>query len=262
MLLVTLFGGVVAVALLYFIFGLLRLPHFWRGVLAGGIPVVAYVIYAMQHWGGGDVLSIHMAVYLATAVGLTLVMSRKREEGKKAHWIPQLFVLFFVVLVVIQANLVYISGQGLPESVARWLLPEPKHKGVQKGSEITTAFSGVVHHGDEAAKSVGAYRSQNERERKLGWKVTVKGVVGMQADVRREIIATVLDRDLKPLHGEVRLLLGHPGEARKQEVPLTEVEAGRYRTELTLPAAGNWSIGLRIKAGNDVLESEQVVDVL
>ncbi|MBL8506462.1 MAG: nitrogen fixation protein FixH, partial [Methylobacillus glycogenes] len=63
----TLFGGLVFAIALYFLLRALRLANFWAAVLSGAIPFVMYIVYSTQHWGGGDVLAIHFAVFLANA---------------------------------------------------------------------------------------------------------------------------------------------------------------------------------------------------
>lgn len=260
MLLETLFGGVLAVVVIYLLLGLLEVSHYWRGVMSGGIPTLAYVGYSLVHWGGGDVLSIHVAVYLATAVGMALIMGKEKAPGQRMHWIPKLFSFLLVLLMVVMGVLVYIAGSGVPDSVAKWLLPVPKSK---VRGEVSTGFAGVVHHGNEAAKEVNSYQAKLNKEKKLGWNVVVDGIKNLRVGQQSIVRATVLDAAGKPLAAEVWLVVMRPGaeETTRNDIVMSPVGSGKYQAVIEPPGAGNWTIGIHIEAGKDVLDSEQIIPV-
>jgi hypothetical protein len=63
----TLFGGLIAVVILYFVARRAGLPNFWSALLSGGVPFLAYLVYCLKYGFHGDVLTIHLVVYWATA---------------------------------------------------------------------------------------------------------------------------------------------------------------------------------------------------
>ena len=69
--LLTLFGGLVAVLVVYAIGGIFRsLSPMLRAVLAGVIPLIGYFVLIVGRWPGLDVVAIHISVFLATALVL------------------------------------------------------------------------------------------------------------------------------------------------------------------------------------------------
>lgn len=158
--LLTLFGGAVLIAVLYFLLGLMRLPNYWRAVISGGFLLITYFIFATRDWPGLDVAAMHVAVFIATAVILSLRASRRGEPAKKMHWAPKALIVFFVFLFVIDGVFIYVATHGLPDSLAQHLMPGAKKGGAH------TAFPGVTPHGEDAAKPVNAHlKEQAEQHR-------------------------------------------------------------------------------------------------
>lgn len=157
--LLTLFGGAVLIAVLYFLLGLLRLPNYWRAVISGGVLLSTYFIFAARDWPGLDVAALHVAVFIATAVILSLRASRRGESAQKLHWAPKVFIVFFVILFVIDGVFIYVATYGLPASVAQ-LMPGAKKGGAH------TAFPGVTPHGEDAAKPVNAHLKEQAEQRR------------------------------------------------------------------------------------------------
>ena len=238
--LLTLFGGLVAVLVVYAIGGIFRsLSPMLRAVLAGVIPLIAYFVLIVGRWPGLDVVAIHISVFLATALVLfALTQFRGRSSGRM-HWAPKLLIGFFIGLVFLNATLLYIATKGLPEPVARWWLGS-------EGTAVYSGFSGVVEHGQGAAKAVSSELSQLHRESQLGWQVELNGLDG--AANTHPIQVRVKDRTGLPverIQAEVRLL--RPGApAPTLTLPLNAVEAGVYIGALTPPAAGRWLVELRL----------------
>ena len=106
-----------------------------------GLAVLAlYVPYAIVVWPGADVVAMHVAIFLVTAYALGLIGGHREtrmDDAQGFHWGPTLIVAFFVVLVLFDAVLVVVATRGLPEPVARVLLPQ-----AGKSREITSAFPG------------------------------------------------------------------------------------------------------------------------
>jgi len=237
----TLFGGLVAVLALYAIGGAFRgLSPMLRAALAGVVPLAGYFVLIVGRWPGLDVVAIHISVFLAAALVLfAFTQFRRRSSSGRMHWVPKLLIAFFIGLVFINAALLQIATQGLPEPLARWWLGSD-------GGAVYSGFSGVVAHGEGAAKAVSSELSEAHRESMLGWQVDVSGLDG--AGNVRPLRIRVKDRTGLPVEqvdAEVRLL--RPGAtAPALTLPLSAGEAGVYAGVLTLPATGRWLLELRL----------------
>ena len=120
----TLFGGLLAVALIFFIARRLALSTYWSGILGAVLTFLAYLAYSAGQWPGIDVLAIHLVVFTATAAMLG-IFSSLRQAKSKMHWAPKLIIAFFMLLVLINAALLSIATHGLPDSLSAWLVAQP-----------------------------------------------------------------------------------------------------------------------------------------
>lgn len=236
----TLFGGLVAVFALYVMGGAIRtLPPVLRAVLAGLLPLLVYFVLIVGRWPGLDVVAIHISVFLAAGLVLFAVTQFRRRSVGRLHWAPKLLITFFLGLVVVNATLLYIANKGLPEPVARWWLGSD-------GGAVYSGFSGVVPHGEGAAKAISSELSQAHRESQLGWKVEVSGLDS--TDAERVVRVRVKDRTGLPvdrIEAELRLL--RPGAAQPEiNLPLGALDPGVYGGVLNLPASGRWVAELRL----------------
>lgn len=245
--LTTLFGGLAAVFVLYAAGGFVRgLPLALRALLAGLIPLLAYFALIVGRWPGLDVAAIHISVFLAAALVLFALTQFRRRSGGRMHWAPKLLTAFFIGLVFLNATLLYIATQGLPEPVARWWL------GSSDGRAVYSGFSGVVAHDQSAAKAVSSELSQLHRESQLGWQVEVSG---FEATGRtRPIEVRVKDHTGLPVanaRAEVHLL--RPGAPKPvSTLSLDPVEAGVYIGTLVMPAGGRWLAEVRLLQGDEL----------
>jgi nitrogen fixation protein FixH len=257
-LLETLFGGPVLIAVLYFGLRLLRVQNYWRGVISGIVPLVAYIVYASRYWPGGEVVSMHIAVYLATATVLTLLGSRNAAEKTPMHWIPKTIVTFFLVLFVIQGTLMYISTRGVPLSVASWMFPRAE------SAKVHTAFPGVVAHGEDAAKTVAQHMKRMERQRELQWHVEISGLATLRQNVDGEVRVELRDKLLKPIDGAtVAFNLLRPATAEEDQngIVLQPAGPGLYSARVQPRDAGLWVAMVTIAYGGDTLETTQNIRV-
>jgi nitrogen fixation protein FixH len=236
---ITLFGGLAAVLVLYALAGLVRgLPPLLRAIIAGGVPLIGYFVLILGHWPGLDVVAIHISVFFATALVL-LALTQFRKRGGRMHWAPKLLMLFFAGLTVLMAAFLNIATNGLPEPIARWWLGS-------KGGPVFTAFSGVVSHGQGAATAISSELSESHREQLLGWQVEL---VGLDAPgPTRQIEARVKDRTGLPVDGvAAELTLQRPGApAPALRLPLSPTDGGVYLGSLSFPASGRWVAELRL----------------
>jgi nitrogen fixation protein FixH len=242
----TLFGGLAAVFVLYVMGGAIRsLPPILRAVLAGLIPLLAYFVLIVGRWPGLDVVAMHISVFLAAGLVLHAVTQLRRHSVGRMHWAPKLLTAFFLGLVVVNGSLLYIATKGLPEPLARWWLGSD-------GTAVYSGFSGVVAHGQGAAKAVSSELSQAQREAELGWQVEVSGLEGN--DPVRTIQVRVKDRTGLPvdrIEAELRLL--RPGAVQAAlTLPLVALDAGTYGGVLRPPASGRWLVELRLLRDRDV----------
>jgi len=236
----TLFGGLLAVLVLYAIGGRIRnLPPILRAALAGLIPLLGYFMLIIGRWPGLDVVAMHISVFLAAGLVLHAVTQFRRRSGGM-HWVPKLLIAFFLGLVVVNGSLLYIATKGLPEPLGRWWLGSD-------GGAVYSGFSGVVEHGQSAAKAVSSELSQAHSESELGWQVDVVGLDGNAAE--RVVEVRVRDRTGLPvdrIEAELRLL--RPGAAQPAlTLPLSALAPGVYGGVLGLPASGRWLVELRLQ---------------
>ncbi|MDP2830104.1 MAG: FixH family protein [Sulfuricellaceae bacterium] len=255
----TLFGGVLAIAAIYYLLKMLGVSNYWRGIISGLLPVSAYMGWSIIHWPGGDVLSMHMAVYMATATVLTLVGGRKSGERKALHWGPKLIMGFFLLLFAIDGSLLLISGQGIPEPIAKWLLP-PAKKSV---TPAHTAFSGVVPHGEEAAKTISQHRASTEKQNRLGWQVQTYGLEKITLGKEGMITVAVRDAEGKPLtKARAALAVIRPGATQpEQMLDLVETDPGDYRAPLNVLQPGVAVVVVRLQRDKDKFELERQIEL-
>lgn len=238
--LLTLSGGLVAVFVLYALGGRVPgLPPLLRALLAGLLPLLAYFLLIVGRWPGLDVAAIHISVFLAAGLVLHAVTQFRHRSGGRMHWAPKLLIVFFAGLAVLNGTLLYIATQGLPEPIGRWWLSHD-------GSTVHSGFSGVVQHGQQAAKAVSSELTQAHRESLTGWQVDVLGLGGDA--MARLAQVRVRDRTGLPVEGvEAQLRLLRPGAAQPVlTLALDARAAGVYEGVLQLPAGGRWIADVRL----------------
>jgi nitrogen fixation protein FixH len=198
----------------------------------------------MGNWPGMDVVAIHISVFLAAALVLFALTQFRRRGVERMHWAPKLLAGFFISLVFINATLLYISTQGLPEPIGRWWLGS-------NGGPVYSGFSGVVPHGQNAARAVSSELSEAHRESLLGWQVEVTGLDSVEST--RTIRVRIKDRTGLPVDRvAAELRLQRPGAAAPALIlPLNAADAGVYSGSLTPPAPGRWLVELRLMQGGE-----------
>lgn len=250
----TLFGGLLAVVLIFLLCRRYGLSAYWSGTLAGALPFLGYLGYVAGDWPEGDVLAIHLVVFMAGA-GVLGVFSSVRRNKEKLHWAPKLIIAFFLLLVVINAGLVSIATHGVPDRIAGWLLP--------RGGEETvhTVFPGVVPH--DRNKLYEPRQQQVAQQRELGWQLEFSGLDGMHSGKAVPVTLRVVDAAGEPVVAE-RVLMGFWRMANSKDdqlLSLAMVEPGVYRAELTLPDPGRWLMEIGIARGQDIYETRRALEV-
>lgn len=236
----TLFGGLAAVFAVYAAAGLVRgMSPILRAVLAGLVPLVGYFVLIIGRWPGLDVAAIHISVFLAAALVL-FALTRFRQAGAgRMHWVPKLLAAFFIGLVVVNATLLYIATKGLPAPIAQWWLGGD-------GKTVHSGFSGVVAHGEGAAKAVSSELSETHRELQTGWRVEVSGWDNEGAT--HALVVRMRDRTGLPVQGaRAEVQLSRPGAPNPTStLVLASSAPGEYTGVLALPAGGRWLADLRV----------------
>jgi FixH protein len=251
----TLFGGLAAVVALFVALG--RLPNPLRALIAAGLPLVGYFFFIIGHWPGMDVVAIHIAVFSGTAFVMLMTAHFRARATGKLHWAPKAFIGFFLILTVLMGTFLYIANDGLPPSVAAWVLP-----GADKAT-IRTGFSGVLEHGEEAAKAVNSQLGEQYRQNRLGWEVALQGL-RMPRRGENEVTVEVGDAaNNQPFPGLTAVLYakrpGDSGEGRAQV--MSEAAQGRFSARLSLPDSGRWLVSLTLTRGEDRFHQDWEVQV-
>jgi nitrogen fixation protein FixH len=216
--------------------------------------------YAMLDWPGGDVLAIYVALFLVCPYVLGIITSQRerrlalegKDTGRWFHWGPAVIILFFSVVFLVNATMVVMSRQGMPEPLARVLLPEGDRK-----RQVTMAFPGTVardFHKKEALYN--EYLEQAREQEARGWQVRQGWLEPPLAGQSKPFQVAVLARDGSPVVG-ARVLVDflRPSDERlDQRVELLERDPGLYRADIVLPVQGLWSTYLVIERGADLHE--------
>lgn len=253
---VTIFGGMLLTAIMYGLGRLARLSNFWSAVIAGALPTVAYLIYAVVSQPGLDVITIHVVAYPTVAVLFGLLYGSKADHSANMHWIPKLIVLFFVGLTVLMGAFVYIARQGIPPNLAQLLLPDAK------GKILHTGFAGVVEHSQEAANSISTHLDMQSKLTKLGWRLVVTGLSDLRDGVESPVEVLINDSETRPVENvKVALELSRPGQRGEVELNLTG-GLGGYHATLPGLQRGHWVAHIKLtRASGDTIDLEHDVDV-
>lgn len=242
-------GGVLVEVLLFVLLHrLFRLDGKAAGMVVGLLALLLYVPWAILTWPGADVFAIHLAIFLTVAYALGMVGSR---VGRGWHWAPALIVAFFVLVVVTNVVFLGVAEQGITGLFAQ-LLPAPK------GAEVVDSrFPGTVSHDFQKKEALyNDYLRQVETQQQRGWQVhkgwLYKPVAGQPAT----FVVVVADKAGVPLTGaEVSGRFLRTSNSRDDfDFSLTEVVAGEYRANLSMPLHGLWQLVLHIRRGNDLHE--------
>lgn len=253
----TLFGGTLLLVAMYFVLRLLGVSPYWRGVISGTLPSLAYIGFASRSWPGGDVVAVHLTVYLAAAVVLSIVGGRRKDSSAKLHWAPIVLIVFFTGLAVLMAAFMLIATRGLPTSVASLFLPNAANK------PIHTGFSGVIEHDENAAKAVSQHLNVLEKQKTLGWVVEIGGLEKISANKKAALDVTILDRDHVPLRdASVSVSLQQLAVPdNRYDLTMAAMATGAYRGEVSFNHAGHWVVTVTVMQGGDKFQVMQDVIV-
>ena len=263
-LLITLPVGIVLIMVSF-----LLLSRVYKGsayALGGIFALVVAMVYSMLaaiFWPGADVFAIHIALYLLSIYGMTIVMSQRQQklDGEKAklHWAPTTLFVFFGIILVTDSVLIFLAQSGMSPEWAERILPEPRGRGT-----VRSVFPGVVSHDfREKSDQFNEYKQQREQQATLGWKIKL----GWKDEAYSQI-ENILYVEIKTLEGinlndaEVVAQFLYPGDSKfDQTLFLARDIKGIYSTNVTLGKLGDWDmiLNIRHKTGRHELRTKTAV---
>ncbi|WP_026332811.1 FixH family protein [Thioalkalivibrio sp. ALE20] len=261
-LVITLGLGSAALALLFFlIYRFTRLRAYHAAAVVVAVMLFVFIPASILTWQGADVFAIHLALYVIVPYGLGIVFSQKEAEaaaGKahvgRLHWAPMVIVGFFTIIATVQAVLITLAHNGMPDRFIGTLLPEPD----APVERVTSAFPGLVDGFEDRDQALAVHRmSELEEQASRGWEIR-QGWLGEPRKGQTETLRVeVRDAEGRPLEGaEVTGTFLWLADHRKdQPFAMRERGDGFYEVDVALPEAGRWD--LRFFVERDGAQVEQ-----
>lgn len=248
-LLISLPAGILLIMLGYFLLSKLHKGSAY--ILGGIIALVVAMVYSMLaaiSWPGADVFAIHLALYLLTVYGMTLVYSQrqKKTEQQKSglHWAPVSLFVFFGIILVTDSVLILLAQSGMsPEWVNR-ILPEPS--GSRK---VRSVFPGTVSHDfREKSTQFNEYQQRHKQQSELGWSIKIGWQEEAFTGKRNTLFVEVRDRNGRLLtDANVVTRFLYPGDMKLDQThKLQSKTKGLYQADITLMNPGDWNMILNI----------------
>ncbi|WP_162085839.1 FixH family protein [Sulfuriferula nivalis] len=188
---------------------------------------------------------------------MTLLTGAKKEPSNRMHWIPKIFIGFFMVLFVVDGSFVSISSKGVSTQVASWFLPKANIK------PVYTAFSGVTRHDEHAGAPEAEQLKKLNSLQTLGWKIEIDGVNNLIAGEKltNAIVVNLHDKQNQPiLNADVQVRFFRAGNvAAVAESRLDDGGLGQYNGQFTIPHSGTWIMRTEIEAEGKRLEVDRDV---
>ncbi|MFO1430002.1 MAG: FixH family protein [Candidatus Competibacteraceae bacterium] len=245
-------GLIVGGSLLLFRFS--RLGVVAIAVTMALLALALYLPLVVLDWPGGDVLAIHLAVYLLSAFACSVFLRERQQHRRKPglHWGPLAIVGFFIGVVVLSVFFIVVAERGLAPSLNAYLFSSSTRQGI-----VSSRFPGVISHDFQQKEELyNEYLQQVQRQQARGWQVQ-KGWLSKPVAGTPTVFKVVIHtREGEPLTGAtVGGQFLRPADSRLDtSFTLPEVEPGGYQTSLNLPAAGLWNLVLHIRKGEELHE--------
>jgi len=230
-------GTILAFALFFSFYLVLK----WEGKKAAFLSIIImwllYFPLAYVYWPGIDVFAIHFVFYTMTGYGLGIITNvrstRMRREGEATqggwfHWAPALIVTFFLLLTIVEANLIAVSGLRKPGL--------------------------VVHDFREKENQYNNYQLQLAKQKQRGWKITGGWDKQPQHNISQPFIIKAADSAGNPItKANVTLkLLSTVDTDKDMDFILPETSDGVYAKDIILPLYGEWTILVTVTKQDDV----------
>jgi len=217
------------------------------------LALTVYLSLIIGHWPGGDIVAIHLALYLLASYGCGLFLGLREQSatqpGKRVrwHWGPALLIGFFVTLAAVNAVFIVLAQRGLSPQLSQRLLPA-------RENPVTSFFPGEISHDFQEKEALfNDYLAQRHRQEQRGWQVQ-KGwlqrpVFGQPATFK--IVVRSRDGDPVTDAAVTGRFLRPANSAQDTAFAMHETEAGVYLADLQLPAAGRWDLVLHVDKANE-----------
>ncbi len=249
---VTLSTGVLIITVLFFVLKwLTKIPSNIIGTIVAVITLVVFMPVAIIYWPGGDIFAIHLAIYMITVYGLSIVASR-REKNSGVHWAPVAIISFFVLLVLIDSFFVTIADKGLSSQVADFVLPES-----DSDSKATYNYPGkVVHDYYQKENLYNEYLENVEMRKQSQWKIR-KGWLTLPLVKQPAIFQLeIKDKDAKSITQATisGKFIRYSNSRLDTDFTMIHIKDGVYQVKVSLPEPGRWGLVLKIKHATIVYE--------
>jgi len=257
--LLTSLGIGVAIAIISFVVAYKTL-HFnakKSGFLSLAIVLGIYIPLAIIFWPGGDVFSIHLAIFGVVPYMLGMI-SHYREQAldseqrkKWFHWIPAMFFAFFLVVVVVNMTLVTLSTQGMSSDLLQWLLPK-------KTDEVyTSQFPGVISHDYQEKEALyNEYLAKLKKQKDRGWQIKQGWLIAPEQNKPAIFQIEARDKNGHIISGlNINLKFLRPSNFKyDKEFNMQEVLDGVYQQSVNFELPGNWDVVVMMTKADDIHE--------
>lgn len=243
----TLGGGTILAFLLFFGF---YLGLKWEGKKAAFVTILLmwllYFPLAILYWPGIDTFAIHFVFFTMAGYGLGIITNvratRMKMEGEGTsggwfHWGPAIIVTFFLLLTIVDSNIISIAGQYKPGIVA--------------------------HDFREKEGQYNSYQKQMAAQAKRGWKVSGGWDYPPKKDIAKPFVITALDHEGQPIdQAKVTVkFLSTVDTDKDQNIALKETSKGVYRHEVTLDSYGEWTIVVEVRKAEALHELTGKIEI-
>ncbi|WP_019558399.1 FixH family protein [Thioalkalivibrio sp. ALE12] len=263
-LVITLGVGTAALAILFaLIYRFTRLKAYSTSAVVVALMLFVFIPYSILTWQGADVFAIHLALYIIVPYGLGIVFTQKEaeaESGGKAkigrlHWAPLVLVGFFTIVASVQAVLITLAHNGMPQQFIGSILPEPENRAEQ----VTSAFPGTVAGMKSRKQALAVHRvSELQAQREKGWQVRQGWVERPTEGEAATLQVEVRDADGVPINdASIRgIFMWLADERRDQGFEMQHMGEGLYQVEVALPAPGRWDLRFQVQRDDQLLEQQ------
>jgi nitrogen fixation protein FixH len=250
-------GVVIAIASFLLSYNVAGLNAKKSGFLSAAIVLGIYIPYAILFWPGGDVFSIHLAIYSVVPYMLGMITHYREqaltsEQRKKwFHWIPALFFVFFFIVIVVNMTLVTLAEKGMSPALLQWLLPK------QTNEQYSSQFPGVISHDyQEKEHLYNAYLANLRKQKERGWQVKQGWLVSPEQNTPAVFQIEARDKTGHVISGlEISLQFLRPSNYRlDKKLTMHEISEGVYQQQVDFELPGNWDVIILMTKGDDVHE--------
>ncbi|HIO93534.1 MAG TPA: hypothetical protein EYG68_11945 [Leucothrix mucor] len=243
----TLGGGTILAFILFFTF---YLGLKWDGKKSGFLTVLSmwllYFPLAFLFWPGIDVFAIHFVFYTMTGYGLGIITNvrstRMQMEGEETqggwfHWGPAIIVTFFLLLTIVDSNIISIAGQYKPGIVA--------HDFRQKEGQYND------------------HQVQLAAQKERGWKVKGGWDKPPLFNVSTPFVINVFDKAGATVAGAtvIATFLSTADTDKDFHMELSETSKGVYSKDISLTNYGEWTVLVKVQKGDDIHEIKGMIEV-